>query len=306
MHETRIQRHGMRFSATILASGLLLAGICGIANSQGKNGVAASNGYLASGPPLEAGFHELYELRFADARVHFTSWESAQPADPLGPAAEAASYLFEEFYAQGVLTSEFFLDDDKLFGPKPLKPDAARKAGFEGAIGRTQALARTRLRARPDDTDALFALALTAGMEGDYESVIERRQLDALGKIKDAEVIAAKLLAIDPKQVDANVPIGGMQYIIGCLPAYKRFLLWFGGIHGDRAAGMERLRTTAERGHYLRPYAKLMLALAAMREKQKDLARAELKELVAEFPGNPVFARELAKLDRPASASHSD
>ncbi len=294
----------MKLWAIILASVPLLAGICGVADSQGKT--TASNGNLGSGLPIELGFHELYELRFADARAHFASWESAQPADPLGPVAEAASYLFEEFYAQGVLTSEFFLNDDKLFGPKPLKPDATRKAGFEGAIGRTQALARTRLRARSSDTDALFALALSIGMEGDYASIIERRQFEALRKIKDSEVIATKLLAIDPNQVDANLTIGGTQYIIGCLPAYKRFLLWFGGIEGDRAAGMERLRTAAERGHYLRPYAKLMLALAAMRENQKDLALAELKELVAEFPGNPLFARELAKLDRPASASHSE
>jgi hypothetical protein len=294
----------MNLRAIVLSSVLLFAGICGAANSQGKT--TASNGNPNSGLSIEAGFHELYELRFADARVNFASWESAQPTDPLGPAAEAASYLFEEFYAQGVLTSKFFLDDDKLFGPKPLKPDATRKAGFEGAIGRTQALARTRLRSRNDDTNALFAMAISMGMEAEYASIIERRQLDALRKIKDAEVIAAKLLAIDPNQVDANLPIGATQYIIGCLPAYKRFLLWFGGIAGDRAAGMERLRLTAEHGHYLRPYAMLILALAAIRENQKDLALAELKELVAEFPGNPLFAHELAMLGRPASASHSE
>jgi len=40
-----------------------------------------------------------------------------------------------------------------------------------------------------------------------------------------------------------------------------------------------------------------MLALAALREKKPELARAQLKELVAQFPENPLFASELAKLE---------
>jgi hypothetical protein len=46
-----------------------------------------------------------------------------------------------------------------------------------------------------------------------------------------------------------------------------------------------------------------MLALAALREKKADVARTQLKELVAEFPENPLFASELAKLKvSPAAA----
>jgi predicted Zn-dependent protease len=40
-----------------------------------------------------------------------------------------------------------------------------------------------------------------------------------------------------------------------------------------------------------------MLALAALREKKTEVARIQLTELVAEFPENPLFFRELAKLD---------
>jgi predicted Zn-dependent protease len=42
-----------------------------------------------------------------------------------------------------------------------------------------------------------------------------------------------------------------------------------------------------------------MLALAALREKKPDVARTQLKELVAKFPENSLFARELAKLQAP-------
>ena len=272
------------------------------AGAQGNSEVSA-----LSESQLDTGFHELYELRFADARVQFAAMEKAQPNDARGPMAEAASYLFEEFYAQGVLTSEYFLDDDRLLGGKPLKPNPERRAALLGALDRTQKLALARLHDNANDANALFALAISMGMRSNYSSIIEKKQMESLGHIKDADVIAARLLAIDPSRADANFPIGAAQYIIGCLPPYKRFVLWFGGIHGDRAAGMERMRTTAEKGHFLRPYGQLMLALAALREKQQGLARNELQQLVAEFPGNPLFAKELAKLNNKTSvpsASH--
>jgi len=67
-------------------------------------------------PELDAGFRLLYELKPAEARAKFAVWQAAHPGDPLGSAAEAASYLFEECYRQGVLTSEFFLDDERFLG----------------------------------------------------------------------------------------------------------------------------------------------------------------------------------------------
>jgi hypothetical protein len=57
---------------------------------------------------------------------------------------------------------------------------------------------------------------------------------------------------------------------------------------------MKQLEIAAREGDYLRPFAKILLALAALREKQVELARRELEELAGEFPGNPLFARELA------------
>ena len=58
-----------------------------------------------------AGFDFLYEQKFAEAREAFASWESRNPEDPFGVVAVAASYLFEELYLQGVLTSDFFLNE---------------------------------------------------------------------------------------------------------------------------------------------------------------------------------------------------
>ncbi len=68
---------------------------------------------------LDAGFNQMYQLHFSDARACFYSYIGEHPKDPMGAASLAASYLFEEFNKQGVLTSSFFLDDRKLLGGVP-------------------------------------------------------------------------------------------------------------------------------------------------------------------------------------------
>jgi len=59
---------------------------------------------------LDAGFRDLYELNFKDARSQFLAYQKARPQDPMGIVAEAASHLYEQFNAKGVLTSAFFLE----------------------------------------------------------------------------------------------------------------------------------------------------------------------------------------------------
>ena len=68
------------------------------------------------------------------------------------------------------------------------------------------------------------------------------------------------------------------------------------GAQTDRQTGIERLRITAEKGHYLLPYARLLLAVVAIRDKDSVNARRILSALAAEFPGNRLYREELAKL----------
>jgi hypothetical protein len=252
---------------------------------------------LSDQPGIDAGFRLLYELKFSEARKIFADWQIRHPEGALGPAAEAASFLFEEFDRQGVLTSEFFLDDDRLLGGVEGEPDPHVRVAFDRSVRRAQGLAHARLKLNPNDADALFALTISTGMLADYSSLIERKQIESLRLTREADKVAKDLLAVAPSAADAYVALGAANYILGCLPGYERLLIWFGGFHGDRALGMEQLGRTAADGHYLRPYAKLTLGLVAMRENKWDLARTQFQQLVAEFPANPKFARELAKVE---------
>ena len=132
-------------------------------------------------------------------------------------------------------------------------------------------------------------------MQSDADSMLLKHHVDALKHLKEANSNAELLLRDHPEAYDAYVAPGVAFYVIGSLPASARFLLWFGGIHGDKRLGMSEVQKTADSGHYLKPFAKILLALSARREKMNDVAQKNLRELTQEFPGNPVYETEYAK-----------
>jgi hypothetical protein len=257
-------------------------------------------------PELSAGFDLLYQQKFKEARESFANWESRNPSEPFGKVAIAASYLFEELYRQNVLSSDFFLNEKRFLHGIDGKPDPDRMAHFRDALAEARQLARERQQTNPQDAEALFALTLAAGMESDAESILLKRHMEALKRMKEANEYAKVLLAQHPDAADAYIAPGIANYIIGSLGAGVRFALWFGGIHGDKKLGMQQTANTAENGRYLRPFAKIMLALAARREKQDVLAQKLLHELTEQYPQNDLFASEYAKamgLQMPAGVS---
>jgi hypothetical protein len=254
-------------------------------------------------PQLAEGYHLLYSQKFPEARQVFQTWEDSQPDQPFGEVALAASYLFEELYRQNVLSSDFFLDEKRFLHGIDGKPDPERMKNFRTALGKARGLAKQRLKQNPKDAEGLFALAMASGMESDAYAILEKKQLDGLKRMKEANEFAKQLLVQQPDANDAYVALGAANYIIGSLNPGYRALLWFGGIHGDKKLGMEQLTKTAETGRYLKPFAKILLALSARREKQNALAQKLLLELSEEFPGNVLFATEYAKaMGRPIPA----
>ena len=255
-------------------------------------------------PELKEGFRLLYVQKFPEAREKFTAWTTEHPTDPFGYDSMAASYLFEEFDRQGVMTSEFFLDDKKFLRGIEGKPDAERMKSFGDELEQVRKLSKGRLAKDKNDAPALFALTLAAGMESNADSILQKKHVDGLKRMKEANEHARLLLAQRPDASDAWVAPGSANYIIGSLSGGYRMVLWFGGIHGDKKLGMEQVGKTAENGRYLEPFAKVLLALAARREKQEALAQKLLRELTEEFPDSRLFAREYAKVkDLKTSAS---
>jgi len=246
---------------------------------------------------LDEGFSGLYNLDFAGAHRDFTAWENQHPGNPVGPVSEAAGFLFSEFNRLGVLEAQFYENDDAFSERRKLAPDPTVREHFLAAIDRAENLAQTHLAKDAQDRDALFALTLSSGLQADYAALIEKRNLASLHFTKEASTRAQQLLTVCHDCYDALLATGFSKYIIGSASAPIRWILKLGGLPADKQGGIADLETTAQHGHYLAPFARILLAIAYVREKDRARAIMMLSGLRQEFPANTLFPREIARLE---------
>jgi hypothetical protein len=246
---------------------------------------------------LDLGYRAMYNLDFTGAHHDFKEWRQKHPDDAMGPVSDAAADLFSEFDRLHVLQSEFFIQDQSFFRHQQfLHPDPVVKREFESALGDGQRIADRVLAQSPENENALLASVLGMGLQADYLALIEKRNLAALSEMKQSRSLAERLLARYPHCYDAYLAVGVENYLLSLKPAPVRWMLHLGGAETDKQTGIERLRITAEKGHYLLPYARLLLAVAALRDNDVATARRLLTWLSTEFPGNPLYRAELHKL----------
>jgi hypothetical protein len=258
-----------------------------------------------SAPTLDHGFRLLYSLKFTEAQQAFSQWQQQNPADPMGPASEGAGLLFSELDRLGILESQFFEDDKSFADRKKMSPDAAVHGRFQAALDRSEALAKAHLAKDPKDHDALLAMVMVNGLQADYAGLIEKRNFASLSYTKQGTSWAQQLLAVDPNAYDAYLARGLSRYIIGSLFAPFRWLLHLGGVDGNKEAGLADVRLTAAHGRYFAPFARILLAIAYVRDKNKGQAREVLASLHDDFPENGLFVRELQRLQPGSSAGSS-
>lgn len=253
---------------------------------------------------LEAGYREMYNLQFDAAHQVFRAWEAKNPEDPLGPVSNAAAYLFAEFDRLHVLESELFTDNNKFESRSKLTPDSGAKKSFDAELDKSDTLANKILTKDSLNADALFAKAMGQGLRGDYAAMIEKRDLAGLSYMKSGRALAEQLLAAHPNYYDAYLAVGVENYLLSQQVAPMRWVLRLAGAQTDKQTGLNNLRLTAQHGHYLLPYARLLLAVAALRDNDKNQARELLSGLSQEFPQNHLYAKELAKLEQSAALQH--
>ncbi len=245
---------------------------------------------------LLAGYFHMYDLAFDQAHRTFLDWERRNPGDPLGPASNAAAYLFHEFERLHILQSELFVDDSRFKHRKKPDPDPATRRAFDAELDKSNRLASAILARSPKDTNAMFATILGLGLRADYDAMVDKHYLASLDGLKTGRTLAQQLLAIDPTCYDAYLAIGVENYLLSLKPAPIRWVLELGGAQADKDTGLQKLRLTAEHGNFLKPYARLLLGIAALRDHDTASARRILLDLSHQFPDNPLYAEELARL----------
>lgn len=261
-------------------------------------GVLLLCGRAAAAEPvtMEDGYRAMYNLQFDKAHAIFSQWREEHPEDPFAPVSDAAAYLFSEFDRLHILQAEFFLEDQGF--DKEVAPDPALKQKFERALAEGEKLADAALARSASDKNALFSKVMAHGLRSDYVGLIEKRYLPSLREMKQGRALAQRLLAVDPKFGDAYLAIGVENYVLSQKPMPVRWFLRMYGSETDAERGIRNVKLCIEHGLYMKPFARLMLAVAAIREKNFDSAREILYSLAREFPKNPLYAEQADKLPK--------
>ncbi len=249
-----------------------------------------------TGTPLNDGYYALYNLNFDAAHSYFHQWMTAHPEDPLGPASDAAAFIFTEFDRLGVLDIELFSDDNRFESRQRPAIDPVLKKGFNDRIAQSERLADAALQHNPKDANAFYCKAVTSGMQADWASLIDRHEYGAYKFSELASKYAKQALAINPTLYDANLAVGIENYMLSLKPAPIRWILGMAGAGTNKAEGVRLLKLTAEQGHYLAPFARLMLAVGELRDGRVQQGKAILIGLSMEFPQNTLYQRQIARL----------
>lgn len=258
----------------------------------------STQGAAAENLPADVnhGFEQMYNLDFDGAHATFQQWEQSHPDDPMGPVANAAAYLFSEFHRLRILEFDLFTADDSFDKRPKVVPDPAIRTLFQNELAKGDQIANQTIAKAPQDKEALLALVFSNGLRSDYAAMIEKKNLAALNYSKSSRSIAERLLTADPSCFDAYVAVGVENYLLSLHAAPIRWMLRMGGAQTDKDEGIAKLKLTAAKGHYLAPFARLLLAVAALRDKDKHTARDLLAGLSQQFPQNDLYRTELARI----------
>jgi len=247
-------------------------------------------------PEIDRAFNRLYNFDFPGAHALLTQRIAERPDDPLVYAVRSSAYLFSELDRLSILESDFFADDSRIIDKKKVKPDALIKAQLLKAIDDSQSRAQALLAKNPNDQEALFAMCITSGVLTDYTALVEKKQIGSLSMVKKGAAFAQRLLKLNPQYYDAYLTTGMTEYVIGSLPFFVRWFVKVDNINGSKEEGIKTVELVAQKGHYLKPFAKILLAVANLREKRPRVAETMLFELARDYPENPLFKKELAQL----------
>jgi len=253
---------------------------------------------LCAEESLEDAITRMYDFNFPASHQVLDRYITAHPDQPLPYAFRASAYLFYEMDRMGILESEFLTSDDKISEKKKkVDPDPETRGRFLQAITDAESRANAVLKTNPNDRDALFSMCVAQGVSTDYMAFVEKRQISSLSVAKKSNQYAQRLLRLDPKFYDAYLTAGVSEYMVGSLPFFVRWFVHFDNVDGNKQKGIERLETVSREGHFFRPFSKILLGIIALREKRPRDAQRFLAELSHDYPSNPLFRKELAKVN---------
>ncbi|HBA59888.1 MAG TPA: hypothetical protein DCZ92_03520 [Elusimicrobia bacterium] len=213
----------------------------------------------------------MYRLEFDKAEVECRAIVAAAPGDPAGYFALAALSWWkysQDFDQQGDLKAvekEFISNSDKVIE-----------------------LTKKMLEEKRDLDQAYFFMGSAYGLQGRWYAV-QRSWWKSYTRGKKARKFLKKCVETNPAVYDAYLGLGIFDYYVAALPGTLGFAAkLFAG--GDRARGIEYVKTAKEKGRFFKLEARIFLIeIYSRHEHDFKAAFAECAALRALDPANMLY-----------------
>jgi len=247
-------------------------------------------------PAVQAAFQHFYDMDYAGAATRFQKIAAEHPTDPMAAGYLLNNMVFRELYRLDALDTTFYVQDGFLSGKHPVVEDPRVTARIQALYNRVIQLSNDRLRANPQDVDALFARGYATSLETVYVGMVEKKYVAALHMAVAARKDDDQVLKLDPKYVDCYLVVGIHEFVLGSLSLPYRFLAGLIGIHGSKSKGLADLRRVGDDGILNSVEARTALALFLRREAKYPQAVQVVDGLHTQYPRNFLFSLEQANL----------
>jgi TolA-binding protein len=283
-----------RVAAFCIAAVLLVVALPSLAAVAAPNGTDTNP--LNLEPDVRAAYQHFYDMDYANAEARFQKIAAEHPRDPMAADYLLNNAVFRELYRLDLLDTTLYVQDGFLSGKHPVVEDPRVSAQIEALYNRAVQLSDAKLRANPDDADALFARGYATSLETVYIGMVEKKYVPALKRALAARRDDDQVLKLDPKYVDCYLIVGVHEYVIGSLSLPYKILAGIVGIHGSKSKGLTDLRRVGQYGIVNSVAARTALAIFLRREAKYPQAIDVVNGLHQQYPHNFLFSLEQANL----------
>jgi len=137
----------------------------------------------------------------------------------------------------------------------------------------------------------------TALRSGDTLTPAEAKKRFGVGNLAaEASRIRQHGFAVYANTRTAGNGVKVTEYVLGSVPFFVKWFVKFEEAKGSKEQAMRNLDMVVKKGRYFGPFARILMAVVALREKRRQDARMWLEGLVREFPENKLLLKELDKI----------
>ena len=251
----------------------------------------------------DSAFDHFYNMEYDHAIPEFEKILEKRPNDLFAVNHLLTAVLMRDLYETGAMNTGDYANDSFLgHAPRPTPQNVRER--IRGLVRRAEKLEEEKLKANPQDLDALYCRGVTRAQFAVYTGLVERAWFSALRNALGARHDHERVLELNPAYLDAKLVVGTHNYVLSSLPWTVKVAAALAGLTGSKEKGLEYLREVAKGDVENSVDAEVMLSLFLRREHQYDEALGYMQQLSVKYPRNHLFPTEVANLLR--ASGHLD